>query len=100
VDFVVSDPGGIHAVEVKRSRDVRPADPRALRPIREDHPEPRARLLCMGEEGPAPSALTSELVEAHRSSSSSSHHLLRAEETPGSRAPSTASSRKSASRSR
>jgi len=33
------------------------------------------------EEGPAPSALTSELGEAHRSISSSSHQLLRAEES-------------------
>jgi len=50
VDFVVYGPGGIHAVEVKRSRDVRPADLRALRAFREDYPEARARLLYLGEE--------------------------------------------------
>lgn len=48
VDFVVQGPSGFWAIEVRNTRDVRPADVRALRAFAEDHPECEPLLLFRG----------------------------------------------------
>jgi uncharacterized protein len=50
VDFVVYGPGGLHAVEVKSSRQIRPQDLRGLRAFGEDYPEATRWLLYRGSE--------------------------------------------------
>lgn len=49
VDFVLYGPDVFHAIEVKHSRDVRPADLRGLKAFRDDYPECEAVLLYGGE---------------------------------------------------
>ena len=49
VDFVLYGPEGFWAVEVKNTREVRPADLAGLRAFRDDYPEARALLLYRGE---------------------------------------------------
>lgn len=50
IDFIVYGESGIHAIEVKNSAKVRPADLRALRTFAEDYPESRRFLLYRGKE--------------------------------------------------
>ncbi len=50
VDFVVYGPSGLWALEVKRSRDVRTKDLRALRAFSEDYPGAKTRLLYLGDD--------------------------------------------------
>ncbi|MEX2530530.1 MAG: AAA family ATPase [Gemmatimonadota bacterium] len=49
VDFVLYGPDVFWAVEVKNSREVRPADLRGLKAFREDYPECEAVLVYRGE---------------------------------------------------
>ena len=50
VDFVVYGEGGLHALEVKNSAQVRPEDLRRLKNFGEDFPESRRWLLYRGRE--------------------------------------------------
>ena len=50
VDFVVYGPDGIFGIEVKNSKDVRPADLRGLRSFKEEYPEAKAILLYRGRD--------------------------------------------------
>jgi uncharacterized protein len=50
VDFVVYGEGGLHALEVKNSAQVRPEDLRGLKNFGEDFPESRRWLLYRGRE--------------------------------------------------
>jgi uncharacterized protein len=50
VDFVVYGEGGLHALEVKNSTQVRPEDLRGLKNFGEDFPESRRWLLYRGRE--------------------------------------------------
>jgi predicted AAA+ superfamily ATPase len=50
VDFVVYGEGGLHALEVKNSAQVRPEDLRALKNFAEDYPQSRRYLLYRGKE--------------------------------------------------
>ncbi len=50
VDFVVYGEGGLLALEVKNSAQVRPEDLRGLKNFAEDFPESRRRLLYRGKE--------------------------------------------------
>ncbi len=50
VDFVLYGRDGFHAIEVKHSATVRPADLRSLKAFGEDYPEATRRLLYRGEE--------------------------------------------------
>lgn len=50
VDFVLYGGDGFHAIEVKHTRTVRPADLRALKAFGSDYPEATLRLLYRGEE--------------------------------------------------
>ncbi len=50
VDFVVYGEGGLHALEVKNSAQVRPEDLRGLKNFGEDFPESRRWLLYRGKE--------------------------------------------------
>jgi predicted AAA+ superfamily ATPase len=49
VDFVLYGPEGLWAIEVKNTRDVRPADLRGLRAFRNDYPEATGLLLYRGD---------------------------------------------------
>jgi predicted AAA+ superfamily ATPase len=49
VDFVLYGERGLHAIEVKHSAKVRPADLAGLQAFRQDYPEARAWLLYMGD---------------------------------------------------
>ncbi len=49
VDFVAYGGDGFHAIEVKRSRTIRPADLRGLRAFLDDYPMARAVLLYGGD---------------------------------------------------
>lgn len=48
VDFVVYGTDGIYAVEVKNSKNVRPADLRGLKSFKEEYPESKTLLLYRG----------------------------------------------------
>jgi len=48
IDFVVYGPDGIHAIEVKNSRTIRPADLRGLRSFKEEYPASKALLVYRG----------------------------------------------------
>jgi predicted AAA+ superfamily ATPase len=50
VDFVVYGPDGIFGIEVKNSRNVRPADLRGLRAFKDEYPESKALLLYRGSD--------------------------------------------------
>ena len=50
VDFVLYGGAGFHAIEVKNSRSVRPADLRGLRTFHQDYPESSPLLLYRGDE--------------------------------------------------
>lgn len=50
VDFVLSGPDDLWALEVKHANRIRPADLRSLKAFREDYPEARARLAYLGAE--------------------------------------------------
>src|SRR5688572_33129669 len=50
VDFVVYGESGFYAVEVKNTRQVRPADLRALKSFSEDYPEAQRFLVYRGSE--------------------------------------------------
>ncbi len=50
VDFVVYGPDGIWGIEVKNSRDVRPADLRGLRSFKDEYPESEVLLLYRGKD--------------------------------------------------
>lgn len=50
VDFVIYGEGGLHALEVKNSGQVRPEDLRGLKSFGEDFPESRRWLLYRGRE--------------------------------------------------
>lgn len=49
VDFVLYGPRGLLAIEVKRSRQLRPADTRALREFRKDYPAARCCVFHGGD---------------------------------------------------
>ena len=50
VDFVLYGPRGLLAIEVKRSRQVHPADTRSLREFRKDYPSARCYVFHGGEQ--------------------------------------------------
>jgi predicted AAA+ superfamily ATPase len=50
VDFVVYGESGLYAVEVKRSRQIRPEDLRGLKSFGEDYPQSRRYLLYRGKD--------------------------------------------------
>ncbi len=50
VDFVVYGQDGIWGIEVKNSRDVRPADLRGLQSFKDEYPESKAVLLYRGKD--------------------------------------------------
>lgn len=50
VDFVIYGPDGIYGIEVKNSRDIRPADLRRLRAFKEEYPESKVLLLYRGRD--------------------------------------------------
>ena len=50
VDFVLYGPRGLLAIEVKRSRQLRPADTRSLREFRKDYPAARCWVFYGGEQ--------------------------------------------------
>ena len=50
VDFVIYGPDGLCGIEVKNSKDVRPADLRGLRSFKEEYPEGNVILLYRGKD--------------------------------------------------
>jgi len=50
VDFVIYGEGGLHALEIKNSSQVRPGDLREIKSFGEDFPESRRWLLYRGKE--------------------------------------------------
>lgn len=50
VDFVVYGDGGLYAVEVKNTEQVRPEDLRGLKTFADDYPESRCLFLYQGKE--------------------------------------------------